>query len=182
MRIICTAIFFDRLPNSTDTAFFRNFFKDAPEQELDVFYRAHNMVWDQSLALILYGKGPVYVDPRLVSHHRSIVAEGGTNYQSLYAKRDNKVSDARMYACQEDYIEHILHRRCTRFYKVRGLLFAEAFWIACKSKNKDDWEKVKEIWNQRHKKISAGILDYRLGVEYIQAENYKGINKAAEQK
>ena len=45
-----------------------------------------------------------------------------------------------------------LHRRCTRFYKVRGLLFAEAFWIACKSKNKDDWEKVKEIWNQRHKK------------------------------
>lgn len=106
-----------------------------------MFYRAHNMVWDQSLALILYGKGPVYVDPRLVSHHRSIVAEGGTNYQSLYAKRDNKVSDARMYACQEDYIEHILHRRCTRFYKVRGLLFAEAFWIACKSKNKDDWEK-----------------------------------------
>lgn len=67
--------FLDRLTNSTDTAFFRNFFKDAPEQELDVFYRAHNMVWDQSLALILYGKGPVYVDPRLVSHHRSIVAE-----------------------------------------------------------------------------------------------------------
>lgn len=144
--------FFDRLPNSTDTAFFRNFFKDAPEQELDVFYRAHNMVWDQSLALILYGKGPVYVDPRLVSHHRSIVVEVGTNYQSLYAKQDNKVSDARMYACQEDYIEHILHRRCTQFYKVRGLLFAEAFWIACKSKSKDDWGKVKEIWNQRHKK------------------------------
>ena len=77
---------------------------------------------------------------------------GGTNYQSLYAKRDNKVSDARMYACQEDYIEHILHRRCTRFYKVRGLLFAEAFCIACKSKSKDDWEKVYEIWSQRRKK------------------------------
>ena len=57
-----------------------------------------------------------------------------------------------MYACQEDYIEHILHRRCTRFYKVRGLLFAEAFCIACKSKSKDDWEKVYEIWSQRRKK------------------------------
>ncbi len=144
--------FFDRLPNSTDTAFFHNFFKDAPEEELDVFYKAHNMVWDQSLALILYGKGPVYVDPRIVSHHRSIVTDEGTNYQSLYAKRDNKVSDARMYACQEDYIEHILHRSCTRFYKVRGMLFAEAFWIACKSKRKEDRAKALEIWNQRHKK------------------------------
>lgn len=69
--------FFDRLPNSTDTAFFRNFFRDAPECQLDVFYKAHNMVWDQSLALILYGKGRVYVDPRIVSHHRSIVVQGG---------------------------------------------------------------------------------------------------------
>lgn len=144
--------FFDRLPNSTDTAFFRNFFRDAPEWETDVFYKAHNMVWDQSLALILYGKGDVYVDPRLVSHHRSIVVTDGTNYQSLYAKRDNKVSDAQMYACQEDYIEHILHRRCTKFYKVRGMLFAEAFWIAMKSGNEDDRRKVHAIWEQRKKK------------------------------
>lgn len=144
--------FFDRLPNSTDTAFFRNIFRNAPERELDVFYKAHNMVWDQSLALILYGKGSVFVDPRIVSHHRSIVAAGGTNYQSLYAKRDNKVSDARMYACQEEYMEKVLHRRCTRFYKVRGMLFAEAFWIACKSNRKEDWAKAHEIWNQRRKK------------------------------
>lgn len=144
--------FFDRLPNSTDTAFFRNFFCDAPERELDVFYKAHNMVWDQSLALILYGKGKVYVDPRLVSHHRSIVAEGGTNYQSLYAKRDNKVSDAQMYACQEEYMETILKRRCTRFYKVRGMLFAEAFWIARKSGKEEDQAKVRAIWRQRCKK------------------------------
>lgn len=144
--------FFDRLPNSTDTAFFRNFFRDAPEREVDVFYRAHNMVWDQSLALILYGKGDVYVDPRLVSHHRSIVAEGGTNYQSLYAKRDNKVSDARMYAYQEEYMENVLHRRCTGFYKVRGMLFAEAFWSAKKSGRAEDWDKVQQIWKQRRKK------------------------------
>ena len=45
--------FFDRLPNTTDTAFFRNFFATAPEREVDVFYKAHRMVWDQSLALIL---------------------------------------------------------------------------------------------------------------------------------
>lgn len=144
--------FFDRLPNSTDTAFFRNFFAADPEETLDVFWKAHNMVWDQSLALILYGKGSVYVDPRLVSHHRTIVEKGGTNYQSLYAVRDHKVSDARMYACHEEYMESVLKRRCTRFYKVRGMLFAEAFWIWRKSGKPEDRQKMLDIWNQRKKK------------------------------
>lgn len=145
--------FFDRLPNSTDTAFFRNFFKDSPEVELDVFYKAHKMVWDQSLALILYGKGKVYVDPRLISHHRTIVEKGGTNYQSKYAVEDHKVSDAYMYACHEEYMEKVLNRKCTKFYKVRGMLFAEAFWIAKKSGKAEDKQKADEIWNQRKKKF-----------------------------
>lgn len=145
--------FFDRLPNSTDTAFFRNFFKDSPEAELDVFYKAHKMVWDQSLALILYGKGDVYVDPRLVSHHRTIVEKGGTNYQSKYAVEDHKVSDAYMYACHEEYMENVLNRKCTKFYKVRGMLFAEAFWISKKSRKPEDKQKADEIWNQRKKKL-----------------------------
>lgn len=144
--------FFDRLPNSTDTAFFRNFFKEAPDRELEVFYKAHNMVWDQSLALILYGKGKVYVDPRLVSHHRTIVEQGGTNYQSRYAVEDHKVSDAYMYACHEEYMEQVLHRNPGKFYKVRGMIFAEAFWIAAKSGRPEDWSKAKEIWMQRSRK------------------------------
>lgn len=144
--------FFDRLPNSTDTAFFHNFFKDSPESELDVFYKAHNMVWDQSLALILYGKGEVYVDPKLVSHHRTIVERGGTNYQSKYAVEDHKVSDAYMYAYHEEYMEKVLKRRCTKFYKVRGMLFAEAYWLAKKSGRQEDKQKADEIWQQRKKK------------------------------
>lgn len=144
--------FFDRLPNSTDTAFFRNFFATAPEEEVAVFYEAHNMVWDQSLALILYGKGNVYVDPKVVSHHRTIVEKGGTNYQSKYAVEDHKVSDARMYACHEEYMERVLRRPCLRFYKVRGMIFAEAYWIWRKSRKEEDREKMLEIWNQRKKK------------------------------
>ncbi len=107
--------FFDRLPNSTDTAFFRNIYIDGKEEELDVFYKAHNMVWDQSLALILYGKGKVYVDPRIVSHHRTIVEKGGTNYQSKYAVEDHKVSDAYMYAMHEEYMENVLKVNCRKF-------------------------------------------------------------------
>lgn len=155
--------FFDRLPNSTDTAFFRNFFKDASEEELDVFWKAHEMVWDQSLALILYGKGDVYVDPRLVSHHRTIVEKGGTNYQSKYAVEDHKVSDAFMYACHEEYMEHVLHRSCRKFYKVRGMIFAEAFWIAMKSGRGEDRQKAKAIWNQRKKKWPLVLWAFRWG-------------------
>lgn len=155
--------FFDRLPNSTDTAFFRNFFATSPEKELNIFWRAHRMVWDQSLALILYGKGNVYVDPRLVSHHRTIVEKGGTNYQSRYAVEDHKVSDAFMYTCHEDYIENVLHRKCGKFYRVRGMIFAEAFWIAMKSHDPKDWEKVRQIWNQRRKKWPLVLCAFRRG-------------------
>lgn len=165
--------FFDRLPNSTDTAFFRNFFKCAPERETDVFYKAHNMVWDQSLALILYGKGDVYVDPRLVSHHRTIVEKGGTNYQSKYAVEDHKVTDAYMYACHEEYIENVLHRKCTKFYKVRGMLFAEAFWISMKSGQAEDKQKAREIWNQRKKKTPLVFWAFYWGCTTIKRKIFR---------
>ena len=144
--------FYNRMPNSTDTAFFRNFYATAPDEEVDVLWKAHPMVADQTLALILYGKGDVYVDPRIVSHHRSITDKNANNFQALYAREDHKVSDAYMYACHEDYIENVLHRRCTKFYKVRGMIFAEAFWIAMRNRKREDWKKVSQIWHQRKKK------------------------------
>lgn len=156
--------FFDRLPNSTDTAFFRNFFKDASEEELGVFYKAHNMVWDQSLALILYGKGDVYVDPRVVSHHRTIVEKGGTNYQSKYAIENHCETDAYMYAMHEEYMENVLHRNCKPFYKVRADLFAEMFFRAWKSGSKEEKAMVKRMWNQRKVKWPLIMGCFRWGV------------------
>ncbi len=142
--------FFDRIPNSTDTWFFRNIFRDSAE-DFSVFYKAHTMVWDQTLALILYGKGDIYVDPKLVSHHRVIVAEGGKNFQSKYAKGNHCDKDAEMYACQEVYIENVLKRDCREFYKVRAEVFAEAVFRALKSGDKEDRQIVKKIWKQRDK-------------------------------
>ena len=145
--------FLDRLPSSTETVMLRNVFANGSERELDVFWRAHNMVWDQSLALILYGKGDVYYDPRIMTHHRTVVEAGGTNYQSLYAARDNSVSDAAMYACHEEYIENVLHKRCGRFYKARGDLFAQNYWKYRKSKNPEDKARYAAIWKQRKRKL-----------------------------
>ena len=62
------------------------------------------------------------------------------------------MSDAYMYACHEEYMENVLRRNCTKFYKVRGMIFAEAFWIGLKSGRDEDRQKTKEIWNQRKKK------------------------------
>lgn len=140
--------FFDRLPNSTDTWFFKNIFRENKEN-YSVFYKAHPMVWDQTLALILYGKGNIYVDPRLVSHHRTIVEENGENYQSKYARGNYCDQDARMYAYHEMYIEKILKRDCHDFYKVRAEVFAEALFRALKSESREDWKIVGRIWIQR---------------------------------
>lgn len=144
--------FFDRLPNSTDTWFFHNIFK-MYDEDFSVFYKAHNMVWDQSLALILYGKGNIYVDPKIVSHHRTIVEKDGTNYQSKYARENHSETDAYMYAMHEEYMENILHSKCKSFYKVRAVIFAEQFFIALKNRRKEDYQRVKNIWKHRKKKM-----------------------------
>ena len=166
--------FFDRLPNSTDTWFFRNIFQNSTE-DFSVFYKAHPMVWDQTLALILYGKGSVYVDPRVVSHHRSIVKKDGENYQSKYARGNYCAQDAKMYAYHEMYIEKILKRECREFYKVRADVFAEAVFRALKSGSENDRKIVREIWGQRRKhrffvraclKHTTGTLKRKLAARY----------------
>ena len=88
-----------------------------------------------------------------MTHHRTVVEAGGTNYQSLYAARDNSVSDAAMYACHEEYIENVLHKRCGRFYKARGDLFAQNYWKYRKSKNPEDKARYAAIWKQRKRKL-----------------------------
>ena len=114
-----------------------------------MFYKAHPMVWDQTLALILYGKGSIYVDPKLVSHHRTIVEEKGENYQSRYARGNYCAQDAKMYVYHERYIEKILGRNCREFYKVRANVFAEAVFRALKSHENKDFHVVSQIWRQR---------------------------------
>lgn len=158
--------FFDRLPNSTDTWFFKNIFK-MYDEDFSVFYRAHNMVWDQSLALILYGKGKVYVDPKIVSHHRTIVEKDGTNYQSKYARENHCETDAYMYAMHEDYMENVLHRKCIPFYKVRADLFAEMFYRAWKSGDREEKAMVSRMWNHRDKKWPLVAACIRHGKETI---------------
>lgn len=171
--------FFDRLPNSTDTWFFKNIFK-MYDEDFSVFYKAHKMVWDQTLALILYGKGNVYVDPKIVSHHRTIIEKDGTNYQSLYAREDHKETDAYMYAKHEEYIEEKLHRDCSIFYKVRAEIFAEAFFVALKSRKKADIEIMVNIWKQRKRKMPLIVECMKHAKQTLYRKLKKGLEKKNE--
>lgn len=142
--------FHDRLPSSTDTWLFRNFWHDGGDYS--VFYKAHKMVWDQALALILYVKGMVYADTRIVSHHRSISKGDGTNYQSLITQKNCLYEDSRMYQALEGYMEDILGKACKPFYIVRGDVWIDAVFRAIKSKKKEDWQISWKIWKDQPRK------------------------------
>jgi len=68
-----------------------------------------------------------------------------------------------MYACHEEYIENILHRKCKNFYNVRGMIFAESFWIAIRNRSAEDWHKASQIWQQRKKKWPLALCTIRRG-------------------
>lgn len=144
--------FHDRLPTSTDTWVFRNIFKEYPEDDFSLFYKAHPMIWDQSLILLLYGKGLVYADSRVVSHHRSVTKQDGTNYQSLIIQKNCLYGDSKMYQSMEEYIEQVLKKKCGKFYLVRGDVWIDAVFRALLTKNEQDKEIAKKIWVDQRKK------------------------------
>ncbi len=144
--------FNDRLPTSTDTWMFRNIFKLYPNEDFSLFYEAHNMIWDQPLILILYGKGNIYADPKVVSHHRSVTKKDGTNYQSLIIQQNRLYEDSLMYLSMEKYIEGVLHRNCEKFYLARGDVWIDAVFRALKTRNKKDRTIARKIWNDQRKK------------------------------
>ena len=156
--------FLDRLPSSTDTWVFRNFWHDGGDYSL--FFRAHRMIWDQSLILILYGKGIVYADPSIVSHHRSISTTTGENYQSIIRQKNCLYEDSKMYQEMEKYIENNLKVKCEPFYKVRGEVWIDAIFRALKSRDKRDWIIARRIWRDQNRKgmLLKRLLEKSLGI------------------
>lgn len=149
--------FHDRLPSSTDTWVFRNIFKG--EEAFPLFYEAHNMIWDQSLILILYGKGNFYADPRVVSHHRSVTKKDGTNYQSMIIQKNCLYGDSKMYQAMEEYIENTLKKECKKFYLVRGDIWIDAFFRALKTRDENDKKIARDIWkDQKRKNMLLGLF------------------------
>lgn len=143
--------FHGRLPSSTDTWVFRNVFKEN-QADTRLMVKAHPMVWDQSLILILYGLGKVYYEPAIRSHHRSVVRPDGTNYQSLIARENRLHGDSLMYQAHEEYMAEVLGIKPGRFRLVRGDVFVDAFFCALLSRKKQDWEVARRVWRDQRRK------------------------------
>ena len=151
--------FRDRLPSSTDTWVFRNIFKEYPHEDFSLFYVAHNMIWDQSLILLLYSKGKIYADPRVVSHHRSVVKKDGTNFQSLIAKNNLLYSDSLMYQRMENYIVNQLHENCGDFRLARADVWIDAVFRWIRTGKMTDLAVSQKIWkDQDNKKLLMRLL------------------------
>lgn len=145
--------FHDRLPSSTDTWVFHNIFKEYPNEDFSLMYRAHNMIWDQPLILMLYGKGNVYADPKVVSHHRSVTRLDGTNYQSRIIQENLLYGDSKMYQCMEKYIENNLKSDCTPFYLVRGDVWIDAVFRALITRKTEDKTAARQIWSDQENRL-----------------------------
>lgn len=156
--------FRDRLPTSTDTWMFHNFWHDGGDYS--IFYKAHDMVWDQSLILILYSKGSIYADPKIMSHHRSVVIAGNTNYQSIIAQKNCLVGDSDMYEKLEKYISKNLNLSCGRFYEARGEVWVDSFVRCIKTRKLEDIQIMIIIWKRQKNKmlISRMLCDKAIDI------------------
>lgn len=155
--------FRDRLPCSTDTWVFRNIFKEYPEDDYSLFYVAHNMIWDQSLILLLYSKGKIYADPKVVSHHRSVVKKDGTNYQSLIVKKNLLYSDSLMYERMENYLERHLHENCGDFRLARADVWIDSVFRWLKTGKMTDLAVSQKIWqDQDDKRLLIKLLTEKI--------------------
>ena len=61
-------------------------------------------------------------------------------------------------------MEKVLKRNCRKFYKVRGMIFAEAFWIAMKSGKAEDREKERADLEAAEKEMASGVVGILLGM------------------
>ncbi len=145
--------FSERLPSSTDTWMFKNIFKLYPNEDFSVFYKAHKMIWDQSLILILYGKGDIFFNPKVVSHHRSVTKKDGTNYQSMIIQKNCLSGDSQMYFVMEEYIKNNLKKKCGNFVYARANVWIDAKFRALKTKDDKDICIEKEIWKNQSNKL-----------------------------
>ena len=88
-----------------------------------------------------------------MSHHRSVVKAGNTNYQSIIAQKNCLVSDSNMYEKMENYICNILHLSCSYFYEARGEVWVDSLVRCIKTRKPEDLHIMVVIWKRQKNKI-----------------------------
>ncbi len=116
------------LPGQTSTLMFRNIFL-KPQSDYTVLYRAHRLISDRVLVLILASMGKIYRLPETLSCYRKVLNVGAENATSsvFINSTDSKRVEYTLTAVLEDYTRRVLGLRVSLWrFKVQLLFRATA--------------------------------------------------------
>lgn len=100
----------------TSTLLARNPYHNS-ELDCRVIYKAHNMIGDRTMQLLLASQGPIYVMKESMSCYRLIEKKGSDNWQSV-ARAQNKRFEEFSYIC---YLERYAKQRMQLDINLNGV-------------------------------------------------------------
>ncbi len=89
-----------QLPGQSGTMMYRNIFRDMKPEEYDILYRAHPIVGDKTVALLLLSRGPIYCSGEVLSAYRFVDKKGDNNWFSIHHANPYRNYDMFMYPCR----------------------------------------------------------------------------------
>ncbi len=89
-----------QLPGQTGTMMYKNIFRDMKPEEYDILYRAHSVVGDKTVVLLLLSQGPFFCSNEVLSAYRFIDKKGNNNWFSLHHSNPYRNYDMFMYPCK----------------------------------------------------------------------------------
>lgn len=89
-----------QLPGQAGTMMYKNIFRDVDPEEYSILYKAHHIVGDKTLALLLLSRGPFYCTNEILSAYRFIDKKGDNNWFSIHHANPYRNYDMFMYPCK----------------------------------------------------------------------------------
>lgn len=131
-----------KLPSQTASLMCRNFFSTQIDN-YNVLYKAHNLIGDRTLLLLLLERGEICILPKRMSAYRKIVSTQGENACSLQEKYNMLLEQWKYYNILNEYTKKKNINIDLQY--LEQLTFIQAVNRAVKSKKKEDFIIAKKI-------------------------------------
>lgn len=88
-----------QVPGQATTMMYKNIFRDVEPEEYDILYRAHPVVGDKTVELLLLSQGSFFCSNEVLSAYRFIDKKGDNNWFSIHHVNPYRNYDMFMYPC-----------------------------------------------------------------------------------
>lgn len=89
-----------QVPGQAATMMYKNIFRDLEPKEYDILYRAHPVVGDKTIVLLLLSQGSFFCSNEILSAYRFIDKNGENNWFSIHHANPYRNYDMFMYPCR----------------------------------------------------------------------------------